>query len=150
MAINQEVSLLDYKGTINKNVDWSTNENKSGIYLKGFKINAEEMAQVTAGNVKVIKEDNDNDFEFTVEDIIQYKAWNYGKMTPGAGQLGIYKVKDKKGNTRFVLVKDYRAYEGDWRIMLLFMTETENEMKGELMMDSLGMTFMDYLFPQKT
>ena len=80
MAINQEISLLDYKGTINKNVDWRANENNSGIYLNGFMINAEEMTKVTGGNVKVIQEDDD--FEFAVEDIIQYKPWNFGKIKP--------------------------------------------------------------------
>lgn len=147
MTISQEISLLDYKGTINKNVDWCVNEDNSGIYLKGFRINAEEIAKVTGGRVKAIKEDKDEDFEFIVKNIIQYKSWNFGKITPGAGQLGIYQVNDKKGSSWYVLIKDYRAFEGDWRIMLLFMTETEIEMKGELMMDSLGMTFMDYLFP---
>ena len=145
MTIGQEISLLDYNGTINKNVDWRTNENNSGIYLNGFRINAEDMAKATGGKVKVIKEDED--FEFAVEDIIQYKPWNFGKVKQGSGQLGIYKVSDQKGNIWHALIKDYRAFEGDWRIMLLCMTETENEMKGELKMDNLGLTFMDYLFP---
>ena len=56
-------------------------------------------------------------------------------------------MKASNGKTYFVLIKDYRAFEGDWRIMLLMIKNTEREMKDELMTNPLGLTFMDYLFP---
>ena len=139
-----EMSLLDYGGKTNKNVDWRVNDNNSGIVLNGFRLNAEDISKATIG-----KDIGAGDVEFTVEEVIQYVPWNYGKVTPGSGQLGIYKVKDDRGNEKYALIKDYRAFEGDWRIMLLFMTDTEHEMKEELMMDRIGMTFMEYLFPMK-
>lgn len=142
MIGNREMSLLDYKGTINKNVNYRVNDFDSGILLEGFKLTAEDMSDMTGRPIR----EGDKDFEFTVEKGIQYKPWNFGNVTPGAGQIGIYQVKDQRGKTWYALVKDYRAFEGDWRIMLLLMTETEHEMKGELQVDQLGYTFMDYLF----
>lgn len=143
MIGNKEISLLDYGGTIDKNVDWRVNESIDGICLNGFKLTAQDMADLTG---RIIRE-GDKDFEFIVERIIQYQKWNFGKITPGAGQIGIYQVKDQEGKTWYALIKDYRAFEGDWRIMVELMTETEWEMKSVLMTDQLGYTFMNYLFP---
>lgn len=142
MVSKREISLLDYKGTVNKNVDWRINEDSSGIYINGFRINAEEMAAVTGGKVK--KEDDD--FELTVVKTIEYRPWRFGTITPGSGQMGIYKIKDQNGKEWYALIKDYRAMEGDWRIIMILVTKTEQDMKEELMLDKLGLTFMEYLF----
>lgn len=143
MISGSEISLLDYEGTVDKNVDWHMNESYSGICLNGFKISAEEMATVTGGKVR--KEDGD--FDITVVKTVQYKPWRFGKTKPGSGQMGIYKIKDQNGKEWYALIKDYRAFEGDWRIMLMLVTKTEQGMKDELTTDELGFLFMDYLFP---
>lgn len=134
MTRGSEISLLDYEGTVDKNVDWHINGDSSGICLNGFKINAEEMATVTGGKVR--KEDDD--FDITVVKTIQYKPWRFGRITPGSGQMGIYKIKDQNNKEWYALIKDYRAFEGDWRIMLMLVTEKEQEMRDELAVDELG------------
>jgi hypothetical protein len=93
------------------------------------------------------KDIRDGTIEFTVVGVIQYKPWNFGTVNPGAGQLGIYELMASNGKTYFVLIKDYRAFEGDWRIALLMIKDTEMEMKYELQVNKLGLSFMDYLFP---
>lgn len=139
--MGREISLLDYGGRTDKTVDYRIKENHSGIDLKGFVLTAGEMLEITGESIR------DGTIEFTVERVIQYKPWNYGTVTPGSGQLGIYELKASNGKTYFVLIKDYRAFEGDWRIALLMIKNTEMDMKYELQINSLGMTFMDYLFP---
>lgn len=132
--------LLDYGGEIDKNVDYRVKDNFSGIELKGFALTAGKMLEFTGDSIR------DETIEFSVEKVIQYKPWNFGKVNPGAGQLGIYQLKGSNGKEYFALVKDYRAFEGDWRIMLIMMKNNERELKDELMIDRLGLTFMDYLF----
>ena len=140
---NKEIPLLDYGGKIDKFVDWRINESGNGIYLNKFKLKAKDVANITG---TIVEEEDEFEFEFLVERIIQYQQWNFGRVKPGAGQIGIYQVKDQKGKMWYILVKDYIAFEGDWRIMLDLMTETEWEMKEKLMTDQLGFTFADYLF----
>lgn len=123
-----ETFLLDYGGTIDLKVDYRINENGSGIYLKGFKLGIHE---------------------WTVEEVVQYKPWQWGTRNPGAGQMGIYKLKDQNGIEAWAVIKDYRALEGDWRISLVRLENNEQELKGYLMIDKLGLTFADYLFPIK-
>ena len=137
----QEISLLDYGGRTDKNVDYRIKENYSGIELKGFVLTAGEMLEITGESIR------DGTIEFIVERVIQYKPWNYGKITPGSGQMGIYELKASNGKTYFALIKDYRAFEGDWRVVLDMVANTEMEMKNELQVNELGFTFMDYLFP---
>ncbi len=139
--MQREISLLDYGGSTDKNVDYRIKENHSGIELKGFVLTAGEMLEITGESIR------DGTIEFTVERIIQYKPWNYGTVTPGSGQLGIYELKASNGKTYFTLIKDYIAFEGDWRVMLVMIKNTEMEMKFELQVNKLGLTFMDYLFP---
>ena len=139
--MQNEISLLDYGGSTDKNVDYRIKENHSGIELKGFVLTAGEMLEITGESIR------DGTIEFIVERVVQYKPWNFGKVTPGSGQMGIYELKASNGKTYFVLIKDYRAFEGDWRVMLLMTKNTEREMKDELMINPLGLTFMDYLFP---
>ena len=139
--MQREISLLDYGGKTDKIVDYRIKENNSGIELKGFVLTAGEMLEITGESIR------DGTIEFTVERIIQYKPWNYGKINPGSGQLGIYELKASNGKAYFVLIKDYRAMEGDWRVMLDMIKNTEMEMKDELQVNELGFTFMDYLFP---
>lgn len=139
--MNREISLLDYGGSTDKNVDYRIKDNFSGLELKGFVLTAGEMLEITGESIR------DGTIEFTVERIIQYKPWNYGKVTPGSGQMGIYELKASNGKTYFALIKDYRAFEGDWRIMLDMIKNSEIEMKQELQVDTIGFTFMDYIFP---
>jgi hypothetical protein len=136
-----EISLLDYGGTTNKNVNYRIKGDNSGIDLKGFALTAEEMLKITGEDIR------DETIEFTVERVIQYKPWNFGQYTPGAGQMGIYELKASNGDTYFVVIKDYRASEGDWRIMLLMIKKTEIDLKYELQIDRIGFTFMDYILP---
>ena len=83
-----------------------------------------------------------------VEETIQYEPWQGGTRNPGAGQVGIYQLKDSNGQEKFALIKDYRAAEGDWRIFLINLKESERELKDDLEMDrTYGLSFMDYLFP---
>lgn len=138
----REISLLDYGGNTDKNVDYRIKEDHSGIDLKGFVLTAGEMLEITGEDIR------DGTIEFIVERVIQYKPWNYGKRTPGAGQLGIYESKASNGKTYFAMIKDYMAFEGDWRIMLEIIKNTEREMKNELQLNELGLSFMDYLFPR--
>lgn len=137
----QELSLLDYGGSTDKNVDYRIKEDYSGIELKGFVLTAGEMLESTGESIR------EGTIEFTVERVIQYKPWNFGKVNPGSGQMGIYELKASNGKTYFVPIRDYRTFEGDWRVMLLMIKNTEMEMKGELMVNQLGYTFTDYLFP---
>lgn len=139
--MQREISLLDYGGSTDKNVDYRIKEDHSGIDLKGFVLTAGEMLEITGESIR------DGTIEFTVERVIQYKPWNYGKRTPGAGQLGIYELKASNGKTYFAMIKDYIAFEGDWRIMLEIIKNTEREMKNELQINEHGLSFMDYLFP---
>lgn len=138
--MQRETSLLDYGGKTDKNVDYRVKYNFSGIELKGFVLTASEMLEFTGDSVR------DETVEFDIEKVIQYKQWNFGKVKPGAGQLGIYQLKASNGKIYFALIKDYQAFEGDWRIMLIMMKNNERELKDELMIDRLGITFMDYLF----
>ncbi len=135
-----ELPLLDYLGSVDKNVDYRIKDNFSGIELKGFKLSAGEMLSVTGETIR------DETIEFTVNKIIQYKPWQFGNNVPGAGQLGIYSLEGSNGNIYFALIKDYKALEGDWRIMLVMITNSERELKEELMVNELGISFMDYLF----
>lgn len=139
--MDREIFLLDDGGRTDKNVDYRIKENHSGIELKGFILTAGEMLDITGESIR------DGTIEFTVERIVQYKPWNYGTVTPGSGQMGIYELKASNGKTYFVLIKDYRAFEGDWRIALLMIKNTEMEMKYELQVNKFGLSFMDYLFP---
>jgi len=139
--MDREIFLLDDGGRTDKNVDYRIKENHSGIELKGFILTAGEMLDITGESIR------DGTIEFTVERIVQYKPWNYGTVTPGSGQMGIYELKASNGKTYFVLIKDYMAFEGDWRIALLMIKNTEMEMKYELQVNKFGLSFMDYLFP---
>lgn len=126
--IEIETSLLDYGGTTDKNVDYRIADDFSGIELKGFDLDGHK---------------------WTVEETIDYRPWNYGKVTPGSGQMGIYMLVDQNGVEACALIKDYRAFEGDWRIMIVRLEPNEMELKQWLMIDKLGYTFYDYLFGNK-
>lgn len=138
--MQKETFLLDYGGKTDKNIDYRIKNNFSGIELKGFLLTAGEMLEFTGDSIR------DDTIEFAVEKTIQYKPWNFGKVNPGAGQLGIYQLKGSNGKVYFALIKDYRALEGDWRILLIMLKNNERDLKDELKIDRLGITFMDYLF----
>ena len=121
-----EKALLDYDGEVNKDVNFQLKPDNSGINLEGFSLDGIEQI---------------------VEEVLQYRPWNFGMVNPGAGQLGIYRLKGLDNQEKFALVKDYRAAEGDWRIFLINITQTEKEMKDALVVDeNYGLVFMDYLF----
>ncbi len=122
--MEREISLLDYSGTTNKNVKYHINEDGSGIYLRGFDLGSLQMK---------------------VDDIVSYKQWQWGKITKGSGQVGVYYLSDQKGKEYFALIKDYRAMEGDWRIALVNMRDNEAEFKQWLEAnETYGKDFSDY------
>ena len=112
--MEKEKPLLDCGGRVNHNVKFRIKSDRSGIELYGFDLDG---------------------IEYIVIETIQYRPWNFGMILPGAGQLGIYKIKGADENEKFALIKDYRAAEGDWRISLLKITKTEEEMRNELKTD---------------
>jgi hypothetical protein len=58
--------------------------------------------------------------KFTVKKVVRYEPWNFGFVNPGAGQMGVYEVEEEKSGEVFLaIVKDYRAFEGDWRVILM-------------------------------
>lgn len=136
---------MDYGGKINKNIEYQVNEDKSGILLKMFSLTPQDMQRVTGKTVDIKSET----IKFTVEKMVQYQPWHFGRINKGAGQLGIYQLKDENGKEWFSLIKDYIAFEGDWRIMLVMLKESEWDLKSELMTEKYRFTFMDYLFPTR-
>ena len=105
-----EKPLLDYGGTVNEDVDFGIKKGYSGIDLKGFCLDGVKME---------------------VEEVIEYEPWCWDQKRPGSGQIGLYKVKSGDVK-RYAVIKDYRAAEGDWRIFLLGLTETEAEGRKKL------------------
>lgn len=138
-----EVSLLDYGGTTNKSVEYSLNEDRSGIYLKGFALSIDDIHVVNpALKIPGIVMGN---VGFKVLAVIQYKPWQWGKVNRGAGQIGIYKLQDHEDHIYFAVIKDYRASEGDWRIAMIHIESSEQELKDWLMCDRIGTTFIEYI-----
>lgn len=122
-----EESLLDYGGKTNRSVVYRVNEDRSGIYLEAFALGG---------------------LVLHVKDIISYNPWNFGRVNKGSGQVGVYRLEDQNGNMYFAMIKDYRASEGDWRIMLVNIRNSEHALKSWLQMNSTyGFSFMDYTFP---
>ena len=121
-----EVSLLDDGGTTNRGVIHRINETRSGIYLEAFELGGMRLR---------------------VKDIMTYKPWNFGHYNPGSGQVGAYKLEDQNGKIYFAVIKDYVVYEGDWRIMLVNIRDSERALKHWLMTNSTyGTTLAEYLF----
>jgi len=124
--MEHEISLRDYGGSTNKNVIHRVNENRSGIYLEAFEL----------GGLRL-----------RVKDIIVYKQWNWGHYNPGAGQVGVYKLEDQNGKLYFAVIKDYVAHEGDWRIMLINIRDSEQALRHWLMTNvTYGTTLAEYSF----
>lgn len=121
-----EESLLDNGGRTNRSVVYRVNEDKSGIYLEAFEFGG---------------------LVLHVKDIIRYVPWNFGKVHKGSGQVGVYRLEDSAGKIYFAMIKDYIASEGDWRIMLVNIRDSEHALKGWLQMSSTyGLSFMEYIF----
>lgn len=139
-----EVFLLDYGGTVDKEVNYRINEDRSGIYLNGFTLSSEDIEKIKS-SIKGIVFPIKGEVRLTVVEIISYKPWNFGKFNKGSGQMGIYKLKDRIGGEYFALIKDYVASEGDWRIAIQYITNTEKELKNYLMGSREGTDFQDYL-----
>ncbi len=115
-----EIPLLDQGGKVNAEVNYEVKPDGSGISLKGFKLDGLEM--------KVVE-------------VIAYEPWNFGKLNPGAGQLGIYRLTTASGEERYALIKDYKAYEGDWRILLVMLQNSERALIEGLMNSEYGFAF---------
>jgi hypothetical protein len=78
---------------------------------------------------------------------LAYVPWNFGKINPGAGQLGVYELEDSSGKKAYVLIKDYRSAEGNWKVILVGkIHETEQQLKHVLQVDPFGLCLMEYLF----
>ena len=121
-----EASLLDYGGQKNRSVVYRVNEDRSGIYLEAFEFGG---------------------LVLHVKDIIKYNPWRFGKVHKGSGQVGVYRLEDSAGKIYFAMIKDYIASEGDWRIFLVNIRNSEHELKGWLMMSATyGFAFSDYIF----
>jgi hypothetical protein len=121
-----EVSLLDYEGKINKCVNYVINEDGSGINIGSFELGG---------------------LELRVKDRMSYEPWNYGRVNKGSGQIGVYKLETPGGKEYFAVIKDYIAMEGDWRIALVNIRESEWELKSWLQMSrDYGFTLADYAF----
>jgi hypothetical protein len=119
-----EISLLDYEGEINKGV-LCTNYGDC-MSLRSFEL---------------------NDMTFHVKERISYEPWNFGRIKKGSGQLGVYKLETSGGETYFAVIKDYIAFEGDWRIVLVNIRESEWDLKSWLQMSkAYGFTLADYAF----
>lgn len=119
-----EISLLDYHGETNQAVV-CTNYGDS-VNLHSFELNG--MA-------------------FRVKDRISYEPWNYGCVNKGSGQLGVYKLETPGGKEYFAVIKDYIATEGDWRIILVNIRESEWGLRSWLQMNrSYGFALADYAF----
>jgi hypothetical protein len=119
-----EMSLLDYKGETNKGVE-CTNYGDS-VNLHSFVLNG---------------------LTFHVKDRMSYEPWNYGRVNKGSGQLGVYKLETSWGKTYFAVIKDYIAFEGDWRIVLVNIRESEWDLRSWLQMSkAYGFTLADYAF----
>jgi len=139
-----EIFLLDYGGTVNKDVDYRINENWSGIYLNGFTLPSEDMERIKS-SIKGIVMPMVEEIRLTVVEIIRYKPWNFGKYNKGSGQMGLYRLRDAIGTEYFAIIKDYIASERDWRIALQYITNTEQDMK-LFLMENRGMgDFAEYL-----
>lgn len=138
-----EVSLLDYGGSTNKSVEYGINEDRSGIYLKGFVLSIDDIHAINP-DLK-IPEIAMGNIGFKVLITIQYKPWQWGKVNRGAGQIGIYRLRDHEDNIYFAIIKDYRASEGDWRIAMIHIERSEQELKDWLMCDRIGTTFIEYI-----
>ncbi len=124
---NKEFYLLD-NGVQTNDCDtkYEVKEDDSGINLESFNIDHQRM---------------------NVEEVIEYVAWNAGKFNPGAGQLGIYRLREVlHGAEQYALIRDYRTVYDNWSIVLMDVTETESKMKDELAVDTWGLSFTDYLF----
>lgn len=121
-----EISLLDYGGETNKDVVHKINEDRSGIYLESFVL----------GGLRL-----------RVIDTISYKPWNFGNVHKGSGQVGVYKLEDDAGKIYFAMIKDYIAHEGDWRIMLTNIRDSERALKIWLSTNTTyGTTLAEYVF----
>lgn len=119
-----EISLLDYDGKTNKAVV-CTNYGDS-ISLHSFELNG---------------------MTFHVKERMSYEPWNYGRFNKGSGQLGVYKLETPGGEEYFAVIKDYMAYEGDWRIFLVNIRESEWELRIWLQLNSnYGFALADYAF----
>lgn len=121
-----EISLLDYGGETNKSVMYVINEDESGIILDSFELNG---------------------LKLRVKERMSYEPWRFGRINKGSGQLGVYKLETTRGKTYFAVIKDYIAAEGDWRIMLVNIRESEWELRSWLQMNgAYGFTLADYAF----
>lgn len=121
-----EISLLDGEGIINKNVSYVINEDKSGIVLDSFELNG---------------------LKLHVKERMSYELWRFGIVNKGSGQVGAYKLETPDGKLYFAIVKDYIATEGDWRIMLVNIRESDLELRSWLQNnDVYGFTLSAYAF----
>lgn len=122
--MRDEISLLDYNGRINKAVV-CTNYGDS-ISLHSFELNG---------------------MTFHVKERIIYEPWNFGRVNKGSGQLGVYKLETPGGKEYFAVIKDYMAYEEDWRIVLVNIRESERELRFWLQLNAnYGFALADYAF----
>lgn len=82
---------------IYEKVDFQVKGDNSGIDLKSFELDRKK---------------------YQVIEVESYRPWFWGETNPGAGQIGVYTLRDNMGNAYRAIIKDYRAAEGCWKIHL--------------------------------
>ena len=117
-------ALHDGRG--NHGVDFRPKGDGSGINLRRFEFDGVEMEVV---------------------ETLEYRPWSFGQVTPGAGQIGVYRLRNPDGQESFALVKDYSKAGGNLVICLLLLEPTEQDIKHRLKEDhEYGSVLRDYLF----
>ena len=94
---------------------------KQTFLVKPGKQDAEfeiDKSQYSQGSGIKLKSFTLDGIRYSVTRVVNYFPVRWGKSNPGAGQRGIYELNDGSGEPKFAVIDDYRAIEGDWRILL--------------------------------
>ena len=69
-----------------------------------------------------------------VSKVMSYKPFAFGEQNPGTAQIGVYRLMSRDGRMFYAMIRDYRACEGDWRIVLVGeLAESFDDLKGQVM-----------------
>ena len=129
MNIKYPYALLDQCGSTDR-VKFTVKEDGSGIILEELKIEERLFS------CKIIQCNGEP----------LYRPINWGKVNPGAGQAGIYRIKEKEGNAEKVaLITDYRAAEGDWRIFIGLIAKDEEGLRKKILSSTKADGYYNYM-----
>ncbi|MBU5690010.1 MAG: hypothetical protein QXM68_02475 [Candidatus Aenigmatarchaeota archaeon] len=73
--------------------------------------------------------------KYKVEETITYKPWLVGRIIPGEGQIGVYKVSSKKGE-HFVLIVDYIDQYGNRQFYIVYYSNDIKDIERHLLKDT--------------